>query len=333
VPARWLIRLEMFLAGRGAALPEHPAVAWVRALDLPAGEPRPVAPPRPSPPAHARPRRLSVTEIETRLRDPYAIYAKHVLKLPVLAPLEEPTDAADYGSLVHAGLHRFLKEHGTGWPEEAADRLRDAMSRALAEAGLREALAAWWAPRLGRIADWVVETEMRRRAECPPETIATEASGVLVLPCAAGPFHLTGRADRIERRRDGSLAILDYKTGTPPSQADVEAGLAPQLLLEAAIAAAGGFGPEVAGTAGELVYWHLSGGFLPGEARALYRGDSQAILAAVAAARESLCRLIDDFDSPARCYISHPHPDWAPRFPVYAHLARVAEWSAAGDEG
>ena len=72
---------------------------------------------------------------------------------------------------------------------------------------------------------------------------------------------LTGRADRIEQRRDGGLAILDYKTGTPPSQKDVDAGLAPQLLLEAAMLEAGAFGPTLSGTVEELTYWHLTGGF------------------------------------------------------------------------
>ena len=106
-----------------------------------------------------RPRRLSVTEIETWLRDPYAIYARHVLRLRALEPIDQATDAADYGSLVHAGMRHFLAEHGTRWPPDAAEHLRRAMARALAEAGLRAALAAWWAPRLDRIADWVADAE------------------------------------------------------------------------------------------------------------------------------------------------------------------------------
>ena len=217
VPARWLTRLETLLAGQGRRLPQHPAADWVRALDQPADGPRPVRPPRPCPPVALRPRRLSVTEIETWLRDPYAIYARQVLKLNALRPLDEATDAADYGSLVHAGLHHFLTEFGTRWPPDAADQLRRAMARALAEADLREALAAWWAPRLERIADWVAKVEAERRGVRPPVALVTEASGMLELARPGGLFRLSGRADRIERRREGGLAILDYKTGTPPS--------------------------------------------------------------------------------------------------------------------
>lgn len=314
-----------------AALPEHPASGWVRGLDLPAGEPTPVKPPRPCPPVGLRPRRLSVTEIETWLRDPYAIYARHILKLAALRPLDEATDAADYGSLVHDGLHRFLREAGAYWPADAESALRRAMTMALGAADLRQALHVWWAPRLERIADWVAQTETKRRILRQPTGIATEAPGAMDLLRPGGRFHLTGRADRIERYNEGGLSILDYKTGTPPSQRDVDLGLAPQLLLEAAMAGAGGFGADSMGTTGELIYWHLSGGFQPGVARPLFAKNGDDIPLAALAARESLGRLIDEFDAADRAYLSRPHPSLAPRFSDYEQLARVAEWSATGD--
>ena len=332
VPARWLTRLEMMLQGHGGRLPDHPAAAWARALDQPAGGPVPVDPPRPCPPLALRPRRLSVTEIETWLRDPYAIYARHVLKLTALKPLDEATDAAEYGMLVHAGLHRFLEKHGAKWPPNAAQELQAAMLRALHDAGLRGALAAWWTPRLERIAAWVADAEATRRSQHPLDSIASEVKGDWTIVSPAHPFRLTGRADRIERRADGSLVILDYKTGTPPSQTDVENGCAPQLLLEAAMAAEGAFGPGLRGAAVELAYWHLTGGFHPGEAIGLFKSDAARIAAAVHKARENLAALIEAYDDPARCYLSHPHPSRAPRFSDYAQLARVAEWAAAGDE-
>ncbi|WP_428488488.1 double-strand break repair protein AddB [Rhodopila sp.] len=360
VPARWLTRLEMFLEGREStavpvdlvssndvsrpderawegrspetqSLPEHPASAWVRALDLPAGEAVPVKPPRPRPPVHLRPRRLSVTEIETWLRDPYAIHARHILKLIALRPLDEATDAADYGSLVHDGLHRFLREFGPNGPPDMDQALRRAMRQALAAAELRPALQAWWAPRLERIADWVAAMEASRRVLRQPLTIVAEAAGAIDLQRPGGRFRLTGRADRIERYGDGSLSILDYKTGTPPSQKEVDQGLAPQLLLEAAMAAEGGFGDALTGTTAELIYWHLSGGFKSGEARLLFDKRPTEISGAAAAARDNLCRLIDEFDVPARAYLSRPNPGVAPRFSDYEQLARVAEWSAVGD--
>jgi ATP-dependent helicase/nuclease subunit B len=162
--------------------------------------------------------------------------------------------------------------------------------------------------------------------------LVPEASGLLELQRPGGPFRLAGRADRIERRQAGRLAILDYKTGRPPSQKDVDAGLAPQLLLEAAMAEAGAFGDAISGASEELTYWHLTGGFHAGELRTLFKADAAAIATAVGEARVALCALIDAYDAPGRCYLSQPQPGSAPRFSDYTQLARVAEWAAAADE-
>ena len=332
VPARWLTRLEMFPSGRDMKLRAHSAASWVRALDLPEGGPRAVAPPRPRPEVGLRPRRLSVTEIETWIRDPYAIYAKHILKLTALKPLDEATDASDYGSLVHNGMSTFFAAFHERWPPDAAEQLRRAMDKALADAKLRPALQAWWKPRLDRIAAWVAETEAERRIVARPVAIKAEASGRLKIEAPAEDFHLVGRADRIDKRADGTLAILDYKTGAVPSQTAVDAGLAPQLPLEAAMAAKAAFGPDAAGPATELIYWHLTGGATPGEVRLLFKGDASETIAASEAALENLRALIAAFDRPDRAYLSHPHPGQSPRFSDYAQLARVVEWSAAGEE-
>lgn len=327
VPARWLARLAAMLAPE--ALPAHPAAGWARLLDQPAGPPAPVSPPAPCPAVHLRPRRLSVTEIETWLVDPYAIHARRILGLEALKPLEQETDAADYGALVHRGMQLFLTAHGAAWPPDGAALLARAMDRAVQEALLRPALAAWWRPRLARIAAWVAETEIARRAAHPPAAIATELRGEWLLPSG---FTLVGRADRIERRGDESIVILDYKTGKPPATRAVEAGFAPQLPLEAAMAAAGAFGEAWRGAAGELLYWRLSGGREPGQVQRLFKGDAAATGAAAVDAASRLAALIARYDDPAQPYLSQPHPGRPPRFSDYAQLARVAEWAAI-DEG
>ena len=332
VPARWLARLDACLAGQGASLAGHPAAGWAGQLDQPDGAPRPVRPPRPCPPPALRPRRLSVTEIETWLADPYAIHARRILRLEKLKPLEQATDAADYGSLVHRGMQLFLTANGAAWPPDAQAQLRRAMERALQEAPLRPALREWWRPRLHRIADWVAGQEVLRRSAAPPAALATEAGGAWALPVAGG-FILRGRADRIERRADGGLAILDYKTGTPPAQKDVDRGFAPQLPLEAAMAAAGAFGEDWRAPTDALEYWHLTGGFVPGEARPLFKGDPAATRAAAEDAAERLRALVERYDDPAQPYLSQPHAGRAPRFSDYAQLARVAEWDAVKEEG
>jgi ATP-dependent helicase/nuclease subunit B len=331
VPARWLTRLDAFLQGHGQALPEHPAAAWAAAMDQPDGGPRPVAPPRPCPPVTLRPRRLSVTEIETWQRDPYAIHARHILRLGALDPLDQSTEAADYGALVHAGLHRFLSEHGAAWPPDAAARLREALGYVLQRERLRPALEAWWAPRFDRIADWVAEHEARRRAKAPPVRILSELKGEWFLP--HHDFRLVGRADRIDVAADGTLTILDYKTGQPPGRQDIAAGLALQLPLEAAMARAGAFKDIPKGSeTGALLYWHLTGGHTPGEEKPIKPKLPASTAGQVAAAVARLEALIDAYDDPSRCYLSQPRPGIAPRYTDYAQLARVAEWAALEDD-
>ncbi|MFT8719001.1 double-strand break repair protein AddB [Acetobacter sp.] len=343
VPARWLVRLEAFLNGRGQKLVEHPAQSWLSQLDRPEGAATPVAPPEPRPPVSKRPRRLSVTEIETWIRDPYAIYARHVLQLRPLDPLEQSVDASDYGMLVHGALDAWFRVHGTNWPAKAEASLRKAFLDSLEAVSLRPALAAWWRPRLLRIADWVAQAEGARRKETAPVAILTEAKGrATVTDAPGGPFTLTGRADRIDLFSEGGAALLDYKTGSVPSTKDVLAGWSPQLPLEAAMLTLGAF-PETTKAlpsdakleARDLIYWRLTGGAEAGsETVVKSKGKEELTIAALATqAWESLRERIHAYDSKAQPYLSHPHPGQTPRFADYAQLARVAEWSTAREDG
>ncbi len=335
VPARWLVRLRTFLqrgslGGDNRRLALHPAAYWATQLDLPDGAPVPVLPPTPRPAVALRPRRLSVTEIGTWLRDPYAIFAKHILALRALDPIEQNADAADYGTIVHDAVEAFIAALPERYPRDAGPRLQAEMDRALAARPLRPALAAWWRPRLHRIADFVAHTEGERRTFSLPEHVVTERRGEWAIPDR--DFTLSGVADRIERFPDGRIAILDYKTGTVPTQKSVTRGFDSQLLLEAAMVENGAFGPGLAGTTAELAYWRLTGGQPAGEITRLFKGDQGTIEQEVAATMDKLERLIEAFDREATAYLSEPHPDAKPRFSDYAQLARVAEWSVQEDE-
>jgi ATP-dependent helicase/nuclease subunit B len=270
-----------------------------------------------------------VTEIETWLRDPYAIYARHVLKLKKLDPIEQSADYADYGSIVHAALNAFFGKFGLAWPPDAEARLVGEMDAALEAANLRPALAAWWRPRLRRIAGWVAVAERDRRSGGRPLLIAPEQKGAWMFAAPAGEFTLHGRADRIDRRADGLLAVLDYKTGTAPTTKQVEEGRAPQLPLEAAMVMHGGFGEALTGDVAELTYWQISGGYEPRKVLMLFRGDPARTAEVAVQAAERLQELVARFDQPGRAYLSQPAPGMVPRFSEYALLARVAEWSAA----
>ena len=126
---------------------------------------------------------------------------------------------------------------------------------------------------------------------------------------------------------DGTLAIIDYKTGSVPKKGEVEAGLSPQLPLEAAIAQAGGFASVPRARVGCLEYWRLSGGIPPGTIEAINSGPEL-----VAAAAAGLERLVAAFDREETPYLSQPRPAAAPRYSDYGHLARIKEWSAGAED-
>ena len=330
VPSRWLLRLDAVLDGVGAGSLSDAAAGpwqgWVRALDAPPSV-QPISPPDPRPPVALRPRRLSVTEVGTWMVDPYAIYARHVLRLEPLDAIDADPGAADRGSMIHAALHQFIEEHPGPLPKDALERLlaagRQAFGALLAYPGVR---AFWW-PRFVRIGQWFVEAEHKRRPASLP--LAGEVRGNLELAGREGRFILAARADRIDRRADGRLAIIDYKTGQIPPRAQMERGYDPQLPLEAVIAMAGGFTGIAAAPVAELSFWRLTGGRQPGREHAIKPEDIDLLADAALRGLESLVALFDD---PATPYLSRPRADRVPRFGDYDHLARVHEWSAGPGE-
>ncbi|MFP6732133.1 MAG: double-strand break repair protein AddB, partial [Alphaproteobacteria bacterium] len=241
-PSRWLARLDNLLQGwdRADALNAGPDVqAWPERLDRP-DTVRALEPPAPTPPVTARPRRLSVTRIETWRRDPYAIYARYILDLRALDAIDAEPTAADRGTIIHQALEDFVAAYPqAGLPDNALEALIEIGHKVFAPYMDRPGVCAFWWPRFERIAAWFITTEQARRGDLA--VIHSEAVGHLVLPAPAGDFTLTAKADRIEQRHDGGLAVIDYKTGSVPTKADILAGFAPQLSLEAAIAQAGGF--------------------------------------------------------------------------------------------
>ena len=240
--------------------------AWRAASDAPKSAPQPVARPEPRPPRATRPQSLSVTEIEHWLRDPYTIYAKHILKLPRLDPVDQRPGAAERGSVIHAAIGDFAKTYTDALPDDpAAELLRLGRLRFAALDEFPEAQAFWW-PRFERIARWFGDFEKGRRPSVRQRLIAEIWGALDIATPGRGTFRLTGRADRIERRADGTYTIVDFKTGAPPSAKQVRIGLAPQLTLEAAMLRQAGFAGIEPGPVAELVYVRLpAGGEPPGK--------------------------------------------------------------------
>jgi ATP-dependent helicase/nuclease subunit B len=308
---------------------------WADELDRPVTV-APAPQPMPKPAVALRPKHMSVTEIEDWLRDPYTIYARRILKLTPLDPVDMPLTAADRGSAIHEALGEFTTTFSTTLPDDPAQALRKIGEAHFAPLMERpEARALWW-PRFLRIAAWFAGWERDRRINIA--SIEAEIRGEIQIPLDGGrAFTLSARADRIEHRKDRTFALLDYKTGNPPSDKQVYLGLSPQLTLEAAILRGGGFGSISAGSSvSELVYVKLSGNNPAGLERVVkLKQDDQPQYPDDAAddALRELTALVRRYENEDQAYRSVVLTLWANRYGTYDDLARVKEWSAAGIGG
>jgi ATP-dependent helicase/nuclease subunit B len=321
IASRWLQRLMQLTRGLGLEDALAPKLDYAgiaaRMTDIPLGTrlPRPA----PTPPVETRPRRLSVTEIETWLRDPYAIYAKHVLRLQPLEALDEPIGPLERGTALHRALEIFIAKYKDGLPDDAERQLAHIAEQVFAEAGIPRAALALWRPRFGAAARGFVEFERGRRDGIAASHL--EIKGSLAL----GDFTLTGVADRIDILKDGNAAILDYKTGAIPTKKQVDQLLSPQLPLEAAMLAQGGFPGIGKRLTEDLIYLSLASEKL---ARTPRRIDDAVALAEEAVTQ--LARRIVWFQEESTAYRPRVRPYRADIAGDYDHLARVREWSPSG---
>jgi ATP-dependent helicase/nuclease subunit B len=328
-PSRWMLRAKQLAKGLGietALDARAELLAWTRGIDDGKREKR-AQPPEPRPPADARPRRLSVTEIERWLRDPYAVYAKHVLRLKPLDPIDLEPGPRERGIAIHKALERFLLAHPDALPADAYEILLAFGEEEFANAGASGAAIALWWPRFERAAKWFVENEIKRR---PLRThAATEIRGELTLPGPAGEFKLTGRADRIEFFEDGSASILDYKTGSVPSEKQIKTLVSPQLPLEGAMLLHGGFADQHANRLRAFVHLELRGAVPPGK-ESPYEEDATG---KAEEAFTALSKRIARYDNPNQPYRSREQMQYLRDVGDYDHLARVREWFVLGEGG
>jgi ATP-dependent helicase/nuclease subunit B len=333
VASRWLQRLAV-VAGKEAVTAMRKDggryLSMADRIDAAQGRPGRASRPNPKPPVERRPNSLSVTEIETWIRDPYAIHARHVLGIRPLPPLERPVDAMIRGQIYHEILARFVAGDGGHAAPEA--RLAEIAEESFARWQLPPELQATWIPRFMAVGRLFLSWNGERM-----DSVASSHCEVRGrIEVADTGFILRGRADRIDVFNDGSWAILDYKTGQNPSMPQART-LSPQLALEANMAVRGGFavGKTEAGPTriAELAYVRLVAGDAlkiegPCDAK-----DAPTAEALMKRAWDELLSLVEGFRDPRRGYPSRSAP--AREGDVggdYDHLARVREWSAGEGE-
>jgi ATP-dependent helicase/nuclease subunit B len=298
-------------------MPSDPTILAV-ADGLDAVEYRPAPPAAPRPPLSARPRKLSVTQIETWLGDPYAIYARHILGLTALDELDADPGRADLGICIHEALAEFVRRFPRQLPSEPVSELIAIGRRHFGAVLSRPGAWAFWWPRFERIVRWLVAEEATHR-QAIIESFGELKGSLTLRGLPGGSFELTATADRIDRLASGAFLLIDYKTGSLPAKKAIGAGYAPQLPLEALILRDGSFG-AVSGAPAALEYWKLGGRAPAGMRCPIGDGEPRAL---VDRAGAKLHALVERFDDPDTPYLAIPVPARKPRFSDYEHLERV----------
>lgn len=317
---RWLERLDVYLKSWNLEIPEEPRILeWVRQLDQPEAY-RTQPPPSPCPPSFSRPRRLSVTQVETWMRDPYALYARSILSLSPLDPLNADVGPSDRGTLIHKIFEQFFKLCPDPLQKDGLEILIFIGKTLFESHENHPSVELFWWPRFQNLAQWFINHEKATRL--PGTQTFTEVKGSLTFTTPQGPFECTAKADRIDLLPDGRLRILDYKTGMPPLEQDVHLGFSPQLPLEGAIAMSQGFQGIDATHLESLQFWWLRGDLQGGLVKTL-SGDPHDY---ATKALEGLKRMVLLFEDEKIPYPARPILSKGLKYNDYENLARFQEW-------
>ncbi len=332
VPSRWLQRLHAVLGENATKAMQARAdnyLSWARGLDL--GPKVDLAKrPCPKPPLDSRPKQFSVTEIETLIRDPYAIHAKRILGLRPLDDLLRDPDVLERGRLFHKIAEVFVAER-TSAPGTPAE-LTEVGKKLFALENLPPETEALWWRRFERMIDEFIAFETTRAEEVASCGVELDSSPI---PIDDTGIMLNGRADRIDILTSGGADVLDYKTGSTPSIVQAFQLLSPQLALEAALMARGGFFNGKAVVANDLVYVRMKAdGSVNGESVLATKKNTEGLDAAALGERawQKLNELMRHYLVFDHGYLSRRAPFKSAFDGDYDHLARSQEWSSGGDE-
>jgi ATP-dependent helicase/nuclease subunit B len=317
-PARWWVRISELVAHYGLAevVHNHRYSSWAQTLTQ-VNEITPCTRPAPVPPLSTRPREMAVTQVEKWLKDPYAFYAHSILKLKKLDDIDKDADATDLGKDVHKALELFAKRYASVKPEDAVSTLlhigRDVFAK---YDTYYPVVQAWWWPRFEQVAEWIALQENNLRMQIT--RVWPEVTGRFV----QDGITFTGRADRIEELKDGSIAIVDYKTGSAHTPKETREGYAVQLMLLALLAQEGIWEADVGKKPlSRLEYWMTGGGRKDGNVRSV--GEEQ--IKDMAITKERLSALVQLYNKPEQAYAASA-TSGKQEYNNYEHLARVKEW-------
>jgi ATP-dependent helicase/nuclease subunit B len=329
IPSRWVLRLQTVLKATGIE-PESIQKNWWTHLAAQIDAPKesiPLGKPKPKPPTKARPTKFSVSMVEKLIRDPYAIYASKILKLEPLPKLGADADGALRGTLFHQAINQWNNQV-KGLSQTLSLQTLLSEGRIVFEPFKNDPeINRFWWTKFEQMAQWLVLQE-KDFSENLIDTYP-EMTGSINFDVGGVAHILSARADRIDRLRGGGGRIIDYKTGKPPSKAQVTSGIAPQLPLEAVILEQGGYLDLGALTCLEMLYLKINGAGEGGELISIE--DKDKSLNDIGRHHfEHFKMLLQDYQNPEQAYYPRQNVKLEDEANDYDHLSRYAEWVLAG---
>jgi ATP-dependent helicase/nuclease subunit B len=331
VASRWLWRLRILASGALESLEETDRrlardtahiLDWARQQHL--TEMRtPVPHPEPRPPLEARPKTINVTDVQQLIRDPYAYYARHVLRLEPLDPLNTPLGPREIGTAMHKALeNKDTREDKNLSVPDLINAFEDQLNKVGGDMLFFAEREGIWTTAAHTYLDWL------RARDNSVEKRYFEKYYTHEFELASGRVTLRGRADLVETKPGDQLAITDFKTGKPPTFNQVKSGLEPQLPLLAVIAEKGRSKDGPSGRPEELFYFGL--GTKVGAEQ--LEGKDMPVARLMDEAEAGFRQLMESYFSPTQPYLSGPRVQFAAKYKDYDRLARKKEWADAGAE-
>lgn len=327
--SRWWLRMETVIS---ALFKSNPSIIskmydqkysrWVRYLETSPLPVQTISAPRPCPPVRMRPRRLSASNIENLMRDPYIIFAKYILNLYPLNALDRESDNRDFGNLFHQIVEDFNNQYPAEYPQDAEQILLKMGKTAFEQASISADTEAFWKPKFLKMIRWLVQAEQAYRQDI--KKVHNEVCGQIKFNAPAGDFYVTAKADRIDETKNNTLNILDYKTGRARTISEIVSGMAPQLSIEGLIAENGGFENIPPQKIDTLRYWRLGDKEIT--------TDSEQSRKAMDRVSSYIQNLITLFDFETTPYLAKPNPATAPDYSDYDHLSRYLEWAVRDND-
>ena len=324
-PSRWILRLKTVFEGGGLKPGHCHDDSWINLARriVTSAAFKPLAHPRPCPPVSSRPRRFTASEIEKLISDPYAIYAKKILQLECFPAIGTTDYPRLRGILFHRALGLWAERLKRVPSEPHLWALHGAGVLAFATYRDEPRVMGFWWPRFLRAAQWLIsEGSLYMNVK----DTHVEIKGTLTFAVGGINHSLVTRADRIDVLRDGSVRIIDYKTGSLPSNSDVINGLAPQLPLEAAMVIRRAFPAVKETTIADLVYIRFAGGNDEGDIAKINPKTLATVEALATRDFEGLLTLLAAYQKPDQPYLPRASHFKDNKSSEFDHLSRYAEW-------